>query len=51
MGDARNWLIILLIVVVVLQVTGASPLANEEIIEWTDYRGEHMKVRVNRSLH
>jgi len=49
--DVKNIIIIVLLAIVILQLTGGKPLANEEIIEWTDYRGEPMRVRVDRSLH
>lgn len=48
---SKDWLIVILLVVVIFQLVGTSPLANEEIVEWVDYRGNPMKVRVNRSLH
>lgn len=47
----KDWIIVALLVLIILHLMGESPLANEEIIEWDDYRGDHMKIRVNRSLH
>ncbi len=49
--DTKNLLIVVLLAIVVLQFLGVKPLANEEIVEWTDYRGNKMRVRVERSLH
>ena len=49
--DIRDWVIAILIVVIILRLTRSSPLANEEIVEWEDYRGNLMKVKVSRSLH
>ena len=50
--DIRNVVIALLVAIVIIQLmVGRNPLANEEIIEWVDYRGNPMRVRVNRSLH
>lgn len=49
--NIKDILIFALLAIVIIQLAGGSPLANEEIIEWTDYRGELVRVRVNRSLH
>ena len=49
--NLKDIIIVVLLVVVVLQLMGGNPLTNEEIIEWTDYRGNSIKVRVDRRLH